>query len=82
MDWVLSSVTWFFQWMVGLVGGFKVVFFHPYLGKMFQCWLIFFKWVETTNQGWLEDMEDPRSFRDGIFYGAMLVLGMVYSLEV
>ena len=41
-----------------------------------------FRWVETINQGWLEDMEDPRSFRDGIFYGAMLVLGMVYSLEV
>ena len=24
--------------------------FHPYLGKMNPFWLIFFKWVETTNQ--------------------------------
>ena len=34
----------------GLGGGFKNFNLHPYLGKI-PFWLIFFKWVETTNLG-------------------------------
>ena len=35
---------------VGLVGAFKYFFyFHLYLGKMNRLWLVFVRWVETTN---------------------------------
>ena len=36
-------------WRPILVGGFNYFFFTHILGK-FPIWLIFFKWVETTNQ--------------------------------
>ena len=29
---------------------FQYSLFHPYLGKMNPFWLIFFRWIETTNQ--------------------------------
>ena len=35
-----------------ILGGVNsnMFYFHPYLGKMNPFWLIFFRWVETTNQ--------------------------------
>ena len=46
-------------WVDGfdLISGwwFQILFYvHPYLGKMNPFWLIFFRWVETTNKIWFE----------------------------
>ena len=40
------------SWMVGLFlgGGFIHFLCSPLFGEDFQFWLIFFRWVETTNQ--------------------------------
>ena len=35
-----------------LGGGFKYFLFSPQLMGRFPFWLIFFRWVETTNQKW------------------------------
>ena len=31
----------------------EIFYVHPYLGKISILTSIFFKWVETTNQGWV-----------------------------
>ena len=44
---------WKLWWLrfLGLAGGFS--FFSSLLGGRFPFWLIFFKWVETTNSFWI-----------------------------
>ncbi len=32
----------------------NIFYFHPYLGKWSKIWLIFLRWVETTNQNAIE----------------------------
>ena len=44
-----SALHELFQWSNWMVVS-NIFYFHPSLGKMNQFWLIFFKWVETTNQ--------------------------------
>ena len=46
--WIRDVVVLFF-----LGGGFKYFFFSPPTWGRFPFWLIFFRWVETTNQFWM-----------------------------
>ena len=46
---VLASCVIFVNVYVLLGGGFKIFYFHPYIGKWSNWTSIFFKWVEATN---------------------------------
>ena len=64
---------------------FKYFFiFHPYLGKWSNCWLIFFRWVETTDQLWILIMKicSPSTFKaisslDGVPKGSCFVQRLI-----
>ena len=48
------SELWSFQSYGYLGGGFKEFFFFTPIWGKFPFWLIFFRWVETTNQIWYD----------------------------
>ena len=49
-----GKFTVYSKWGVALLGGgFQLFHFSPLPGEMIQFGLIFFKWVETTNESWV-----------------------------
>ena len=51
-DWIRESPLKLTEKIRLTIGGgnSSIFYFHPYLGKKIQIWLIFLKWLETTNQ--------------------------------
>ena len=65
----------------------NIFYFHPYLGKWSNCWLIFFRWVETTNQLWILIMKifSPLTFKaisslDGVPKGSCFVQRLIKAV--